>query len=132
MDPNTGSGRAFFITIPEIYTEAAIAPAVVWLGRAKESCGGEVEACAKVEKASVYIDYLRVLRGAVNATNAARGASKEDVRAGLWTQTVDAVGMVSHGQALTVMARQLKEAMVVNILCRLRGTYVPFRHLNLP
>ena len=52
------------------------------LGKAAAKCG-EVQARAKVRKASLYLSYLRVLRGAVNCHHAATGAGKEDVRAGL-------------------------------------------------
>lgn len=115
IDPDTGSGRAFFILIPEIYTETIIKPAVAFLNKAAISCATEEAACAKVQKASTYIAYLRMLRAAVNATNIARVASKEDARAGLWTQTVDASAMVAHGQALASMAKDLRGQMVVNV-----------------
>ncbi len=114
-DPDTGSGRAFFILIPELYTEAVIKPAVVLLNKAATTCAHDAAACSKVQKAKTYIEYLRMLRAAVNATNIARIASKEDARAGLWTQTVDASAMLANGKALTVLAKQLRGQMVVNI-----------------
>ena len=68
-----------------------------------------------MQKAAAYIAYLRVLAAAANATNLARAASKEDVRAGLWTQTVEASAMVGCGLNLTAMAKHLSGQMVVNV-----------------
>ena len=107
--------RSYFILIPELYTEAVIAPATAFLSNAAASCGSDEAACAKVQKAAAYIAYLRVLRAAANATNLARTASKEDVRAGLWTQTVDASAMVGCALNLTAMAKHLSGQMVVNV-----------------
>ena len=115
--PDTGNGRAHFIMIPDIYTDAAIAPAEAWLGRAKVTCGAAADdACGRVGKAGLYLDYLRVLRAAVNATNLARAASKEDPRAGWWTQTIDAAAMVTEGRALRAMGMRIRGQMIVNVL----------------
>ena len=100
LDPNTGNGRSFWITIPELYTDSAIEPANLLLARAVASCGAAA-ACGKVAKARKYMEYLLLLRAAINSTNTARQQSKEDVNAGFWTQTVDAAEMVSDATALT-------------------------------
>ena len=141
--------------IPELYNEAVISPATAFLSSAATSCGSDEAACAKVQKAAAYIAYLRVLAAAANATNLARAASKEDVRAGtstclclsvslslclsvsvslclsvslslclsvslcvragLWTQTVEASAMVGCALNLTAMAKHLSGQMVVNV-----------------
>ena len=145
LDPDTGSGRSYWITIPELCTcsklvtscliyivqtyalltkygwslradtNEVVAPANQLLARAVASCGSAVDACAKVAKAQLYMEYLLLLRAAINSTNVARLNSKEDARAGFWTYAVDAVDMVSDAMALTVLANQIKSEMVVNV-----------------
>ena len=114
--PETGSGRTQFIMIPELYTDAVIVPAYAWLHNAMATCGKPTaDACMRVAKSRVYLDYLQVLRAAVNATNFARAASKEDSGAGWWTQTVDAAAMVTYGRALRAMGMRIR---VLRLLSR--------------
>jgi hypothetical protein len=115
-DPATGTGRFEFLMIPELYTDTVIKPADALLSEAAQACSqpsAVADACPKVQKAQLYITYLRTLRAAINCTNHARRASTAGSVA--WVQIVDATEMVVAGRALRILGKTLAPMMIVNI-----------------
>eukprot|EP01047_Picozoa_sp_COSAG01_P022493 COSAG01_NODE_1337_length_10667_cov_77.938115_5_plen_878_part_00 len=115
-NPATGSGRFQFLMIPELYTDAVIGPADALLAEAAHKCSqpsAVADACPKVQKAQLYLTYLRTLRTAINCTNNVRRASTASSKA--WVKVADATTMVVAGQALRALGKTLAPAMIVNV-----------------
>lgn len=114
--PATGSGRFEFLMIPEIYTEAAIKPAVALLDKASAACSQPslvADACPKVQKAQDYMGYVRTLRSAINATNCARNLSTLSGQP--FAKIVDASAMATAGRALRTLGKAIASSFMVNV-----------------